>query len=432
MRGMEIFMKKKIKKVVCKFIKCDGINATIAAIVVLIVFIKSNLVDKQPIVIIDWTIFSTIIAALLLNGLSEILKNILTNLLEDSTKLTDDYEALATRYKCEMIFYDNSNASKNNLERLKKNRKNNKMIVYFPVICAYKLKNCTIDIQDSDERYKLPEIVRNHYDELLLAHSTSLVYNQLMIRVDDWKFENRLFTMKTSRTTFFDSLVTNRAMDFQCKNGLTMREQLEFPPYLHTLKESDLSNHIGFNGFVESSDGFILFVKRGKKLSIGKGTYGNSVGASLKTKYALNNSGEFTEKGLMDGILYEIRDELKIPKNKIENIILNKNLVAAYRDIVEGGKPQLLFYVRSKWNKDKIEENFINEVKKTNKNKRNILLEDGRKLLWIPRAQINQLCILPDMIIYQGKIYCMMPSATASIVMLIEYLREEGGFFENN
>lgn len=255
-------MKKKIKKLIYKFIQCDGITAIIAAIVILCVFIKTCLSEGQQIEIIDWTIFTTIIVALLLNGLSGILKKILTNRLEDSTKLTDDYEKLATRYKCEMISYDNSNASQRNLKKLKKIKRNGEMIIHIPVICVCKLKYCTIKIQDSRERYKLPEIAQNHFDELFSAHSTSLIYNQLMIRIDDWNCENNIFTMKTSRTTYFDSLVTNRAMDYQYKNGLSMRELLEFPPFLHSLKESELSNHIGFNGFVESSDGFIMFVKR--------------------------------------------------------------------------------------------------------------------------------------------------------------------------
>ena len=99
-------------------------------------------------------------------------------------------------------------------------------------------------------------------------------------------------------------------------------------------------------------------------------------------------------------------------------------MIAAYRDIVEGGKPQLLFYMHARWTKEKIEKNFHEETKKDRKKKRYILSEDGRKLLWIHISEINQICILPDRIIYHGRAYRMMPSAAASIVMLLEYLRE--------
>lgn len=77
-------------------------------------------------------------------------------------------------------------------------------------------------------------------------------------------------------------------MDFRWENKLTIREQFECGPFLHSLKDSYLSNHIGVNGFVESSDGYIIFLKRGNKLSIAKRTYATSFGEALKTKYALD------------------------------------------------------------------------------------------------------------------------------------------------
>lgn len=416
-------MKKRAKKIIYNFIKCEGITATIAAIVILIVFLKQSLVAKQEIAIIDWTMFTSIVIALLLRGLSKIVQELLMNKLEDSVKLTDDYDELTSKYMNDMIVYDNTSASQDNLRKFPKNHK---LKVCIPVICEYKLEQCVIDIQDSTSKYELPDIIKEHFDELFAAHSRSKIYNQLNIRVDDWKYENRKFLIKTSRTTYFDSLVTNRAMDFQWYNRLTIREQFEFGPLIHTLKESCLSNHIGFNGFVESSDGYIVFVKRGSRLSIGKGTYGNSVGASLKTKYALDSSGKLTEDGLINGILSEIRDELKIQKDKLEEFSVGKHLIAAYRDIVEGGKPQLLFFIRSFWTKDMIKQNFFAEVKKASKIHQMGLLEDGKKLLWIPKTELNQICILSNMIIYRGKSYHMMPSATACIVMLIEYLRKRG------
>ena len=64
-------------------------------------------------------------------------------------------------------------------------------------------------------------------------------------------------------------------------------------------------------------------------------------------------------------ILSEITNELKIKKEELEEeFSVRKHLIAAYRDIVEGGKPQLLFYVRSSLTKERIEQNFFAEVKK--------------------------------------------------------------------
>ena len=57
---------------------------------------------------------------------------------------------------------------------------------------------------------------------------------------------------------------------------------------LTILREEKLSNHLGFKGVVESVDGYIPFIKRNDTVSIGKSTYGDSIGALLKTKYALD------------------------------------------------------------------------------------------------------------------------------------------------
>lgn len=412
----------KLKKKFYNFVKYEGMTAAIAAMVIVGVFVCQNAVGEQDITVIDWTMFTSIVIALLLNSFSKICQAVLLNRLEDSAKLTSDYKKLVSKYSDDVIVYDNCSASQENLQKL---RKKHDLKIQIPVICEYKLENCMIEIQDSTVRYQLPDTIGSHFDELFAAHSTSQVYNQLNIRVDDWNCKNGKFMIKSSRTTYFDSLVTNRAMDFQCGNGLTVRELFEFGPYLHPLKESCLSNHIGFNGFIESSDGYIVFVKRGGKLSIGKRTYGNSIGASLKAKYALNSAGEFTEAGLINGILHEIKDELKIPKEALETFSFTEHLIAAYRDLVEGGKPQLLFFIRSCWTKNRITHNFISVKRNLDKSKKNRLLEDGKKLLWIPTKELVQIGILPDMIIYHGKSYRMMPSASASVVMLLEYLKKE-------
>ena len=413
-------MKRKLKIFIYKYINYEVINAVIAAITILTVCIKSNMNKNQQIQIIDWTIFSSIVFALLMTAISKLIHNILMNRLEDTIKLTNDYDELTRMYKNQMVSYDNSSASKKNLRKVEERCKAK---IYIPMVCEHKLQQCVIDIQDSNDRYELPNIIREHFDELFQIHSTSKVYNKLNVRVDDWTLNNKKFVMKTSRTTFFDSLVTNRAMDYRWNNGLTVREQYEFGPILHTLKDSHLSNHLGFNGFVISSDGYIFFVKRGNKLSIGKRTYCNSVSASLNTSYALNESGHFTEDGLINSIISEIDNELKIPREGLEKFCFREHIIAAYRDIVEGGKPQLLFYVHSKWKKEEIISNFKIQTKREDKKKDTECREDGRKFLWIHKSKLDQICILPEKIVHEGKSYRMMPAVAASIVIFIEHLR---------
>lgn len=412
-------MKKKISKCLYSIVKVGGINALIAAIIILLIFIKTHFIDNNKIELIDWTILTSIVIVLIVETISNAIKTFIMNKLEDSIKLTTDYQKLTSKYVEPCITYDNSHSAEINKKKLKKGEMGQ---VNIPVICEYKLRNCTLKINDSTEPYTLPDIAKEHYDELFSAHATSSIYNQLNIRIDKWEKENTSFTLTTSRTTYFDSLVTNRAIDFVLSNKLTLRDWLEFGPFLNPLEKSKLSNHIGFNGFIESADNYIVFVKRSTRLSIGKGTYGNSIGASLKTKYALDSSGRFTTEGLINGILHEIQNELHIPQNALEEFSIEKHLISAYRDIVEGGKPQFLFFLRSTWSKDEIEKNFSMEHKQNNKKWE--LLEDGSKLLWIAKNELHKLAILPNKIIHQGKAYHMMPSASASVIMLLDHLKE--------
>lgn len=172
---------------------------------------------------------------------------------------------------------------------------------------------------------------------------------------------------------------------------------------------------------------------------------GCSVSASLKVKYCLNYDKNFTIDGLYNGILNEINDELNISEE-----YLDKNsfvIIGAYRDLVEGGKPQLLFYCKTFLDKFEVEYNFKREMenafynyfledeneilwahKSKHKFKRgeekayfNSVLKDGNEILWVHKSELAKMCILPDYSIINSNEYKMMPSHSASIVMLLRY-----------
>lgn len=230
--------------------------------------------------------------------------------------------------------------------------------------------------------------------------------------------------LKTSRTSYYNSLVTNRAMDKVIENGLTVRKIYEYGNRINSLEESRLSNHLGINGIIESSDNKFIFVKRFDNVSIGKNTLGCSVAASLKTKYALNDAGKFTAKGLKKSILEEVNAELFI--NEGVNIELNSNLIAFYRDLVEGGKPQILFYIKCSMSSHEINENFKNNIRKSTEEKKK-LQRDGSKLLFLEPARIK---LRVDRLIYCNpkgapkKQYPILPPTSASVVILMRYLEE--------
>lgn len=403
-----------MKKIAASFIKSNGIEFLICFIVLLCAFIYYEINGAEGSPFVDWTIFTSVIIVVMLSGISKFFSSLLMGYFEDSYKLNLSPVSLTRQYS----------GSRNDFIEAPEGQGE----VVYPVVKEPYVGGMSIEIRDSLNRYAAPKFVEENFDSLFEAHSSSNIYNQLNIRVDNWYVDSNKFLINTSRTTYFDSLVTNRAMDYQLESGLTIRSKLEPGPFVTPLKDSLLSNHLGFNGHVESSDGWIIMVKRGRNLSIGKSTYGNSVGASLKVKYSLLDKESFSEAGLVEAIKAEIFDELKIEGKSCEKIVLSESVIAAYRDMVEGGKPQLLFYVQTDLTREEIENSFNKKVSR--RVDKNSMLEDGESLIWLHRNDISKVKYFEDGIcapVYSGGQsknlrLKMLPSAVASLIMLQEYL----------
>jgi hypothetical protein len=407
----------KLKRLYTQFILWLSKSYTIYILLSLVFFVfliiaviskKLNATD-----VIEFSAFSAVLLESALVALSNTLCKRLLNKIEDPSKLITEYDNLINIYKSsesEMIDGDDGK---------------------IPVVFVSWLYNKTIEIiDDPNVEYRLPYMVSRYYEQLFAAHQTSNIYNNINIRVLDWSVSDNKFIIKTGRTTYYDSLVTNRAMDLIFEKGMSVRQLYECGPMLRPLSLSKLSNHLGFNGFVESSDAKIALVFRQDNISIGKRTWGDSIGASLKTKYALENYS-FTLAGLNRAIVSEINDELEITNEKISQF----KILAAYRDLVEGGKPQLLFYCLSSLSKDEINKKFSqkNQTIKERKRKAKDLREqqeiemetDGEKIQWIDKNDIkNNIEIRSDRIIHNGKTFFMMPSASACVALLRKYYIE--------
>ena len=196
--------------------------------------------------------------------------------------------------------------------------------------------------------------------------------------------------------------------------------------FLSKLSESKLSNHLGFNGFVELADGNIVFVKREMSYLWLK-ECGSKALVLSKNKYCLNDKYELTKEGISKAICLEISYELKLDlsdeKDNFENTIF-----AFYRDLVEGGKPQFLFYYKTEnYNKEQFIENFervmsSKEQKRQNRKKQII---DGKKFAFFTIDKLKQ-CEFSEnyMLTPNGVKYRMMPSSIASIIMLINNIEK--------
>lgn len=359
---------------------------------------------------------------------------------EDEMKLQTDYFALCKQYgngNEELITYDNSrldpklrNQGKRNTScrEMKLNNSGNEPggRYQFPVQAVfYNDPSRTILFCDNPEKqYSLPEIININYHKLFDSHKHSDVYNNVAVRVEDVVTDSTEIKIFTGRTTYFDSLVTNRAMDYQFENSLTVRRLFEYGNNISSLRQSRMSNHLGFNCMVETNDNKLVFVKRSARNSISKSTIGTGIGASLKIKYALED-GKVTNKGVVEGVKKEIKDELNLDEIHYHSISLKHNLIAFYRDLVEGGKPQLLFRVKLNISARETESFFLDAVEQDKKDIFHI--RDGNKLIFIDKTSLKEAFIAPDGITVPaqqgikqtGVFYRMAPSASASVAMYL-------------
>ena len=373
--------------------------------------IKSGIdIDK----LVDTSIILSFLVVAVCGLLASIILKFVISRTEDAMKISDDYVELVKKYPLEGIFkYVNSvNVELSFPEVLLLSRK----ITEAPF-------NIVIDNSNKDNRYQLPKQIEDNSENLFKAHSASVIYNNINLRLDDFVFDKDKNEVKLlySKTTYYDSLLTNRVMDYPFRENRTIREMFEPGPLMSTLSESRLSNHIGFNGFIETADGYYIFVKRANNLSIAKNTLSTSVSASLKTEYALTKDRIMTLESLSNAIKSEVSDELKIKIDDADGD-LSESIFAFYRELSEGGKPQFLFYHKlQNMNKVEVENNFKKSLYENRNNKKTVV-EDGSELKFCTLDELIKGELNINSITIQGKKYTIVPTISFSIACLLSSL----------
>ena len=430
-------MKKKLKKL----LKNQNFIYTILCFVIVLFVVTIHLIfdfSLDTSNLFDLGLFSTVVLVFIGNSIALGLASFFESKQEDEEKLTQDYNKLSKMYSKNTVLvnYANKTASPLNIKEGRKRTKRESKekdgadVYVIPAANPLLIKGKEINIFDrKDKQYKLPEEIASFRNEISRAHNYSKTYNQLNIRLDAITETDDTINLTFSRTTYFDSLMTNRAMDFQF-NGTTVRNLFGYGPFLKSLEESQLSNHLGYNGLVETEDNYFVFILRHKNVSISKNTLQVSVGASLKSKYALNEKGEISKEGIVDAIREEIVDELNLEKlekyeerkQEIFSEFGFDSIYYAYRELVEGGKPQLLFYTKIKVGLEELKKAYSNGVsnKKIKKNSEFALKRDGYKAIFVQRNEMKDIYVTPDGFTIGGKFYKAVPTMTASFALLIK------------
>lgn len=235
--------------------------------------------------------------------------------------------------------------------------------------CIPYQKNLNILIDDHPKAMmKLDPFIQNYYVDIFGAHKASYVENNITLKLMDYEKNKDGYSIMLSRSTYYNHLVTNRAIDYPIKNGLTLRGVFEFGPKLNELKTSKMSNHLGIIGFVELSDGRVIFPKRQSNSTTSK----NLVTASIASRVILDNPNhKITSMNEIETMVKKTIDKrLGISMNDIPNNQYEIHFIGLGRDVYEGGKPHFFYYIKLKQLNS---EDFLVAYKKHRKDK----LEQG-------------------------------------------------------
>ena len=241
----------KLYKKILKFIGAETFQYLFTIAVMLLVYGKLTIGKLNIENIIDLSLIMSLFITFMATKISFQLSIFIKNKLEDHEKLNTNYDAIVAKYpRCKnIISYVNKAEANYKLGRkfTSSKRKNTRGIedeYIFPVVIEAKTKGREIIINDKDSFYSPPAEIEKNKDKIMAAHKFSTVYNQINVRLDNILATNHSISLETSRTTYFHSLITNRAMDYKWCD-ITNREYYSPGPFFESLKESKLSNHLG-------------------------------------------------------------------------------------------------------------------------------------------------------------------------------------------
>lgn len=213
--------------------------------------------------------------------------------------------------------------------------------------------------RDSYDFHDLPPFVISNADELLQAHKNSTKKNSTTVRLDDFTYQDGVLTLDTSRSTYYHMLITNRCMDYKFANGLSIRELYEYEKTTAPLSASKFGNQIGINGLVmtratEDEPTHALVEKRSRNKVLWKNKFAQSISLALKTE-DLGLANEVTLEGdcasaqeyLAQVIYKTLRSNFGLTENDFIPFTMEENFLGIARDLLEGGKPNLYFYIQT-------------------------------------------------------------------------------------
>ena len=234
---------------------------------------------------------------------------------------------------------------------------NKRGVLLLPTVNVYTniLGDTKLSLVDKADLNQLPDFIIGNGTQFIKAHKYSNMSNNLTIRLDDVKLNNNTLELHTSRSYYYHMLLTNRCMDYQLDNGMSVRGIYEFADKVSLLKESKLSNQIGINGMIITKDGYLLLEKRDRKKTTWKNKFAQPISLALKASDLKIGNSEVMQEGYEyanEKLLSVIKKTMKVnfglTENDYDKLSLQENFLGIARDLLEGGKPNLYFTVTLK------------------------------------------------------------------------------------
>lgn len=238
---------------------------------------------------------------------------------------------------------------------------------------------------DHTQEHALPSFVIDHADELLQAHKNSQKKNSNTVRLNDFTYDkgtDRLI-LNTGRSTYYHMLITNRCMDYQFANGLSVREAYEYDDHICPLERSKFGNQIGINGLLVTSDGYVLVEKRSRKKITWKNKFAQCISLAMKlddlemSRWDKLGAAPEDAQEKIEGI---IKKTIKgnfglVPKDDYEVFQMEHNFLGLARDLLEGGKPNLYFFIYTKQTGEELRNTLVKNLKKRHPDGRYVITD---------------------------------------------------------
>lgn len=213
----------------------------------------------------------------------------------------------------------------------------------------------TVSIDDDpDKIYEPPQFVRDNVLEIMKAHENSYFGNWDTVRLDGYEIIGSKLIARTSRSTYFSHLLTNRAIDYRIAEQISLRQMFEYRDKLSSLETSIFSNHLGMLGIIVLDGGYTLFPHRANSSTISKNMITSGLAAALiHEEPSRSLSSSSTEAPFKDFILKKLPAAMKIPEECLYGDNSLKHEVSVRflgfgRDVYEGGKPSFFYLIRVK------------------------------------------------------------------------------------